>query len=73
VENPVENLWKTCGKVLWKTFRRGFPQAISTGLGELSTGFPQLYPQDFHRSVSPLKVIAAVTAPVEYNGVSTHE
>jgi hypothetical protein len=40
VENPVEKLWRTCGKRLWKTHRGKF----STGVfHRFSTGFPQPY------------------------------
>jgi hypothetical protein len=70
---PVENLWKTCGNRLWKSPPESFPQEFSTGLGELSTGFPQLYPQVFHRTVSPLKVAAAVTIRVRYNVSEANE
>jgi hypothetical protein len=62
----VENLWKTCGKPVENS--RGKVR-YSKVFHNLSTGFPQLYPQVFHRTVSLRKVIAAITIRMGYNGV----
>jgi hypothetical protein len=44
VENPVENLWKTCGKPV-----ENFPFSFfSKVIHKLSTSFPHSYPQFFH-------------------------
>gem|GEM_PF-6976322 len=60
----VENLWKTCGKPVENS--RG-KVCYSKVFHRLSTGFPQLYPQVFHRIVSPKKVMAAITIRMGYN------